>query len=146
MGNRLIINVNLKTHEIKNIIELNQVNLIISDIDKLISHIIKYYGRESIQFYFHYIDFHFIEIIESGISLCLVQQQAVEHSHSVHKSVQRNMTSNESGFHRTPSFCQILMRQMRIFVLENNIFKNEIDGEIDFIYRNLLNEEDFNLD
>ena len=133
----------LTSKEIQTLQMDNQLDSIQLEIDQMIFHMIKFYGRESIQFYFHYIDFHFIDMIKSGISLCIVQQQAVEHSHSLHKTIQRNMSSNESGFHRTPSFYQIFMRQMRIFVIENNLLENILD-ELNFI-NNLVIDEELNL-
>ena len=96
--------------------------LIRKKIDIFIFTLISRFGREAIQFYFHIIDFHFIDMYDEGISLPILQQQGFEHSHSLHKTVQKNMTSNESAFHCTPSSHQIFFRQMRIFVIENEIF------------------------
>ena len=136
--------IHMKSCEIQ---EINQWEPIQSKIDQFISNLIRRFGRESVQFYFHFIDYHFVEIIKEGLSLCVVQNQGLEKSHSIHKLVQMNMTSNESGFHKTPSFTQIMMRQLRIFVLENKIFDGDlpISNELEFIINGFVDDPLFDL-
>ena len=112
-------------------------------IDKFINLMISNFGKEIIQYYFHFIDFHFIEILREGISLCLYQQQGVEHSHSLHKQIQRSMSSNEAGAHKTPSSHQILLRQLRIMVLENKIFDDEIQIDNEWLIDNMIESDLF---
>ena len=70
---------------------------------------------------------------DEGISLPFLQQQGFEH-----------LTSNESAFHCTPSSHQIFLRQMRIFVEENEIFIDmENLSDVNNMFEN-MNDDLFN--
>ena len=90
-------------------------------VDSFISALTYQYGKESLQFYLHFIDFHLVDILREGMSLCIVQNQGLEKTHSIHKLVQKNMSSNEAGFHQTSSSTQIMMRQLRLFIHQKEI-------------------------
>ena len=123
---------NFQTEKLESLIEQDDgFSPFREKIDRFVSSLISRFGKESIQFYFHFIDYHVIDILKEGRSLCLVQNQGFEKSHSLHKSIQKNMCSNESGFHKTPSYLQILMRQLRILHIKNRICDLNINQFID---------------
>ena len=134
----------LTTEEIIKLIKNDKIPEIRIQIDSFIEHLISKFGREIIQFYFHYIDFHFLDIIKDGVSLCNISNQGLEHSHSLHKNIQRCMTSNDSSHHHTPSSHQILLRQLRIFITENNIIDSQQtinEEELDLLMNNFIGDE-----
>ena len=132
----------VKSQKIREYIENENFIKLREKINNFIGKIISRFGRDILQFYFHYIDYHFLAIIANGISLSSVQNQGVEHSHSLHKNIQRSMSSNDSGVHKTPSSHQILLRQLRIFVLENNI-NVEQNSNVDILIDTFIDDDIF---
>lgn len=73
------------------------------------------FNIEWLFYYTHIIDAHLLNLLHQGINLPRISMQGFEHSHCIHKQVQRDSTSNESGYHKTPSSHQIMLRQLRLF-------------------------------